>query len=65
MICGEFGTALRFSKKCSSSGSDFLMKNRHLPHLLHAHALRRKVIEEPYAGEWPAKIKFAFRFRTS
>jgi cell wall-associated NlpC family hydrolase len=34
------------------------------PHLLHAHATRRRVIEEPYAGEWPAKVKFAFRFRT-
>jgi hypothetical protein len=33
------------------------------PHLLHAHALRRKVIEEPYAGEWPARVKLAFRFR--
>lgn len=32
-------------------------------HLIHAHALRRQVIEEPYSGEWPLKIKFAFRFR--
>lgn len=32
-------------------------------HLIHAHALRRRVIEEPYAGEWPLKIKFVFRFR--
>ncbi len=31
-------------------------------HLLHAHALRRKVIEEPYAGEWAQKARFAFRF---
>lgn len=31
-------------------------------HLLHAHARRRRVIEEPYAGEWPAKARFAFRF---
>ena len=33
------------------------------PHLLHAHITRRKVVEEPYIGEWPAKVKFAFRFR--
>lgn len=35
---------------------------RGVPHLLHAHALRRRVIEEPYAGEWPDKARFAFRF---
>lgn len=40
----------------------FLSHRHGVPHLLHAHALRRKVIEEPYAGEWPGKIKFAFRF---
>lgn len=32
-------------------------------HILHAHALRRAVVEEPYAGEWPERVKFAFRFR--
>jgi hypothetical protein len=32
-------------------------------HLLHSHALRRQVIEEPYLGEWPAKARLAFRFR--
>lgn len=38
---------------------------RGVPHLLHAHALRRKVIEEPFAGEWPDKARFAFRFPQS
>src|SRR5512134_1433396 len=33
------------------------------PHFIHAHVTRRKVVEEPYIGEWPAKVKFAFRFR--
>jgi cell wall-associated NlpC family hydrolase len=32
-------------------------------YLIHSHASRRKVIEEPYIGEWPEKVKFAFRFR--
>lgn len=41
----------------------FLTERLDTPHLLHAHALRRQVIEEPYAGEWRAKVKFAFRFR--
>lgn len=41
-----------------------VISNRYeLPHLLHAYALRRQVVEEPYAGEWPEKVKFCFRFR--
>jgi hypothetical protein len=28
-----------------------------------AQAARREVIEQPYAGEWPARVRFAFRFR--
>ena len=27
-----------------------------------AEATRRKVIEEPYLGVWPARARFAFRF---
>jgi cell wall-associated NlpC family hydrolase len=34
-----------------------------IPHLIHAHALRGSVLEEPFLGEWPAKLRFAFRFR--
>ncbi len=42
-----------------------ILSERHgVPHLIHAHALRRKVIEEPYTGEWPMKVKFAFRFES-
>jgi hypothetical protein len=33
------------------------------PHFIHAHVTRRKVVEEPYFGEWPEKVRFAFRFR--
>lgn len=40
-----------------------LLSDRHgTPHLIHAHAPRRKVIEEPYAPAWQAKARFAFRF---
>ncbi len=40
-----------------------LLSQRHgVAHLIHAHAPRRSVIEEPYLGEWPAKARFAFRF---
>jgi hypothetical protein len=31
--------------------------------LIHAYALRRQVVEEPYGGEGPQKVKFCFRFR--
>ncbi len=41
----------------------FRTELRGTAHLLHAHALRRQVIEEPYAGEWLQKTKLAFRFR--
>ena len=40
-----------------------LMSTRHgVPHLIHAHALRGRVIEEPFAGDWAARLRFAFRF---
>lgn len=40
-----------------------LMATQHgVPHLIHAHALRGRVIEEPFAGEWAEKLRFAFRF---
>lgn len=42
-----------------------LLSERHgVPHLIHAHAPRRKVIEEPYLADWQAKARFAFRFPT-
>jgi hypothetical protein len=59
------GDALVFADAAYPCHCGFLTEKLGKPHLLHAHALRRKVIEEPYAGERPAKVKFAFRFRTS
>jgi hypothetical protein len=32
------------------------------PSFVHAHALRRQVIEEPFIGEWRAAAKFVFRW---
>lgn len=32
-------------------------------YLIHAHAMRRKVLEEAYAYEWPKKARKAFSFR--
>jgi len=58
------GDVLVFADQAYPCHCGFLTERLGRPHLLHAHATRRQVIEEPYAGEWPAKIKFAFRFRS-
>lgn len=57
------GDVLVFADQSYPCHCGFLTTKLGHPHLLHAHALRRQVIEEPYAGEWPLKVKFAFRFR--
>jgi cell wall-associated NlpC family hydrolase len=59
------GDVLVFADQAYPCHCGFLTERLGHPHLLHAHATRRQVIEEPYAGEWSAKIKFAFRFRHS
>jgi cell wall-associated NlpC family hydrolase len=59
------GDVLVFAEQAYPCHCGFLTEHLRHPHLVHAHALRRKVIEEAYAGEWPAKVKFAFRFRQS
>jgi cell wall-associated NlpC family hydrolase len=59
------GDVLVFADQAYPCHCGFLTERFGHPHLLHAHATRRQVIEEPYAGEWPDKIKFAFRFRLS
>jgi cell wall-associated NlpC family hydrolase len=59
------GDVLVFADQAYPCHCGFLTEWLGHPHLLHAHATRRQVIEEPYAGEWPVKVKFAFRFRSS
>jgi cell wall-associated NlpC family hydrolase len=59
----RIGDILVFADHAYPCHCGVLTERLKTPHLLHAHALRRKVIEEPYAGEWPLKVKFAFRFR--
>ena len=59
------GDVLVFADQAYPCHCGFLTERIGHPHLLHAHATRRKVIEEPYAGEWPARVKFAFRFRST
>jgi cell wall-associated NlpC family hydrolase len=57
------GDVLVFADQAYPCHCGFLTEKFEQPHLLHAHVTRRKVIEEPYIGEWPEKVKFAFRFR--
>lgn len=57
------GDVLLFADAAYPCHCGFRTERHQAPHLLHAHALRRRVIEEPYAGEWPAKARLAFRFR--
>lgn len=59
------GNVLVFADHAYPCHCGFLTERLGHPHLLHAHATRRKVIEEPYAGEWPARVKFAFRLRST
>ncbi len=59
------GDVLVFADQAYPCHCGFLTERFGQPHLLHAHATRRMVIEEPYAGEWPARVKFAFRFRST
>lgn len=57
------GDVLLFADAAYPCHCGFRTERHDTPYLLHAHVLRRQVIEEPYAGEWPAKARFAFRFR--
>lgn len=41
----------------------FLSDKDGVPHIIHAHARRRMVVEEPFTNEWPRLVTHAFRFR--
>lgn len=41
----------------------FVSEKYGVPHIIHAHARRRTVVEEPYVNEWPGLTTHAFRFR--
>ena len=40
----------------------FVSEKYGVTHIIHAHARRRMVVEEPYTGEWPGLTTHAFRF---
>jgi len=59
----EAGDVLVFADAAYPCHCGFVSRRHWHLHLIHAHASRRKVIEEPLAGEWLAKRRAAFRFR--
>lgn len=56
------GDVLVFVEALYPCHTGILSERQTVPHLIHAHGLRGRVIEEPYLGEWPGKLRFAFRF---
>ena len=56
------GDVLVFVEALAPCHTGILSDRLGVPHLIHAHGLRGRVLEEPYLGEWPGKLRFAFRF---
>ena len=56
------GDVLVFADGAYPCHCGFLSLWQDHPHLIHAHVSRRQVVEEPYIGEWPGSVRFAFRF---
>ncbi|MGB8437639.1 MAG: NlpC/P60 family protein [Burkholderiales bacterium] len=59
----RLGDVLLFADEAYPCHCGILSEARGTPHFLHAHAPRRKVMEEPLSAEWRQKLRFAFRFR--
>jgi hypothetical protein len=58
----QAGDVLVFADGAYPCHCGFLSLWQDHPHLIHAHVSRRQVVEEPYLGEWPGSVRFAFRF---
>jgi cell wall-associated NlpC family hydrolase len=58
----RFGDVLVFVETVYPCHTGIMSERHGVPHLIHAHAPRRLVLEEPFAGEWRDKLRFAFRF---
>ena len=56
------GDVLVFAQTVRPCHAGVLSEVRGAAHLVHAHAGRRVVLEEPMAGVWAARLRLAFRF---
>lgn len=57
------GDVLMFADNAYPCHVAFVSEKHGEIYIIHAHATRRKVLEERYAYEWPDKARKAFRFR--
>ncbi|MBX6323088.1 MAG: C40 family peptidase [Rhodospirillaceae bacterium] len=55
------GDVLLFREQAYPCHAAILSVWHGVPHIIHAHASRRQVVEEPYAGDWPARATHAFQ----
>lgn len=56
------GDVLLFRDKMFSCHSGFLTMKNGVEHIVHAYALRKKVIEEPLNDDWRSRITYCFEF---
>ena len=56
------GDILIFRDDAYPCHSAIVSEKHGVPHIIHAHASRRMVVEEPIANEWPGRRVFAFRY---
>ncbi len=56
------GDVVIFVDRASPCHCGFYTLQEGAPSFVHAHALRRQVIEERFVGEWRAAAKFVFRW---
>lgn len=57
------GDVIMFADSAYPCHVAFVSEKHGQLYIIHAHATRRKVLEERYAYEWPSKARKAFRFR--
>jgi len=57
------GDILVFKESSYPCHTGFVSKKNQAPHIIHAHLLRRKVIEEPFINPWVSKAVACFEFQ--
>lgn len=57
------GDVVLFRDRVSPTHCGIISEKHGVQHLIHAHALRKKVLEEPLQGEWSALWTHGFRFK--
>lgn len=58
----QIGDVLLFRDRLFSCHSGVVSQKHGVPHIIHAYAPRKAVIEEPLSAEWVSKITYCFEF---